>query len=53
MEKLTIQVTENSELEAVLTQIVLSKEPVNINFEFQQLKFVVQSQLLNINPPKL
>lgn len=52
MEGKAIQVTENSKLSEVLTIIAQSKGPVDICFEFQQLKFVVQSQLKGVNPPK-
>ena len=48
----TIQVNEHSDLQTVLNLVALSKEPVNINFVFQNISFVVQSQLVGINPPK-
>lgn len=47
----TIQVNEHSDLQAVLNLVAQSKEPVNINFVFQNISFVVQSQLVGINPP--
>lgn len=47
----TIQVSEHSELQSILNQVAQSKEPVNINFVFQNITFVVQSQLVGINPP--
>lgn len=50
--KSTIQVNEHSELQTVLNLVAQSKEPVNINFMFQNISFVVQSQLVGINPPK-
>ncbi|WP_392352459.1 hypothetical protein [Pseudoalteromonas rhizosphaerae] len=49
--KSTIQVNEHSDLQAVVTLVAKSKEPVNINFVFQNITFVVQSQLVGINPP--
>lgn len=49
--KSTIQVNEHSDLQAVLNLVAQSKEPVNINFVFQNISFVVQSQLVGINPP--
>lgn len=50
--KSTIQVNEHSDLQTVLNLVAQSKEPVNINFVFQNISFVVQSQLVGINPPK-
>ena len=50
--KSTIQVNENSDLQSLVTLVAKSKEPVNINFVFQNITFVVQSQLVGINPPK-
>ncbi|TMP70223.1 hypothetical protein CWB76_11370 [Pseudoalteromonas sp. S1609] len=47
----TIQVNEHSDLQTVLNLVAQSKEPVNINFVFQNISFVVQSQLVGINPP--
>lgn len=49
--KSTIQVNEHSDLQAVVNLVAQSKEPVNINFVFQSITFVVQSQLVGINPP--
>jgi hypothetical protein len=49
--KSTIQVNEHSDLQAVVNLVAQSKEPVNINFVFQSITFVVQSQLVEINPP--
>ena len=46
----TIQVSEHSELQSIINQVAQSKEPVNINFVFQSITFVVQSQLVGINP---
>lgn len=48
----TIQVNEHSDLQTVLNLVAQSKEPVNINFVFQNISFVVQSQLVGINPPQ-
>ncbi len=52
MEGITIQVSEHSELQNIVNQVAQSKEPVSINFVFQNITFVVQSQLVGINPPK-
>ena len=50
MEGITIQVREHSELQNIVNQVAQSKEPVNLNFVFQNITFVVQSQLVSINP---
>lgn len=50
MEGITIQVREHSELQNIVNQVAQSKEPVNLNFVFQNITFVVQSQLVGINP---
>ncbi|WP_257325583.1 hypothetical protein [Pseudoalteromonas rhizosphaerae] len=50
--KSTIQVNEHSDLQSIVTLVAKSKEPVNINFVFQNITFVVQSQLVGINPPE-
>ncbi len=52
MEGKTIQVTENSELCEALTVIAQSTEPVELCFEFQKLKFVVKTELVDVNPPQ-
>ena len=52
MEGITIKVSEHSELQNIVNQVAQSKEPVSINFVFQNITFVVQSQLVGINPPK-
>ena len=49
--KSTIQVNEHSDLQSIINLVAKSKEPVNINFVFQNITFVVQSQLVGINPP--
>jgi hypothetical protein len=51
MEGKTILVNEHSELQNIINHVAQSKEPVNINFVFQNITFVVQSQLVGINPP--
>lgn len=50
MEGITIQVREHSELQNIVNQVAQSKEPVNLNFVFQNITFVVQSQLVSVNP---
>ncbi|MBB1355209.1 hypothetical protein [Pseudoalteromonas sp. SR45-5] len=50
MEGITIQVSEHSELQNIVNQVAQSKEPVNLNFVFQNITFVVQSQLVSVNP---
>ncbi|YP_010660072.1 hypothetical protein PP583_gp50 [Pseudoalteromonas phage HS6] len=53
MEGITIQVSEHSELQNIVNQVAQSKEPVSINFVFQNITFVVQSQLVGVNPTTL
>lgn len=53
MESITIQVSEHSELQNIVNQVAQSKEPVSINFVFQNITFVVQSQLVSVNPTTL
>ena len=53
MEGMTIQVSEHSELQNIVNQVAQSKEPVSINFVFQNITFVVQSQLVSANPTTL
>ena len=53
MEGITIQVSEHSELQNIVNQVAQSKEPVSINFVFQNITFVVKSQLVGVNPTTL